>query len=47
VRPARNLKNDNYLGKDPASTKVRHQPVDREAHEKFAAAIAGIPPQSR
>jgi hypothetical protein len=47
VRPARNLKNDNYLGKDPASTRVRHKPVDRQAHAQFAAAIAGIPPQSR
>lgn len=47
VRPARNLKNDNYLGKDPASTRIRHKPVDREAHALFAATIAVIPPQSR
>jgi hypothetical protein len=47
VRPARNWKNDNYLGKDPASTKVRHKPVDPAAHAAFAAAIKDIPPHRR
>ena len=46
-RPARNWKGDNYLGKDPASTKVKHRPVDPAAHEKYAAPIKSIPPERR
>src|SRR5690349_5184998 len=44
IRPATNRKGDNFLGKDPASTKVRHRPVDAASHERFAAAIKRIPP---
>jgi hypothetical protein len=47
IRPSRNWKGDNYLGKDPASTKVRHRPVDRALHAQFAAQIRQIPPQQR
>jgi hypothetical protein len=47
VRPAKNWKNDNYLGKDPASTKVKHRPVDPAAHAKFSAALMKIPPEKR
>jgi hypothetical protein len=47
VRPSRNWKGDNFLGKDPASTRVRHRPVDPAAHAKFAAPIRGIPPDKR
>jgi hypothetical protein len=47
VRPSRNWRVDNYLGKDPAGTRVRHKPVDRQAHAQFAAAIRGIPPEQR
>lgn len=47
IRPARNWKNDNYLGKDPASTRVKHRPVDLEAHARFAAAIRDLPPSVR
>ena len=47
VRPSRNWKGDNYLGKDPASTKVKHRPVDPEAHAKFSVALKGIPPERR
>lgn len=47
VRPSRNWKGDNYLGKDPASTKVKFRPVDRDAHARFAAAIRPIPPERR
>lgn len=47
IRPARNWKNDNYLGKDPASTRVRHRPVDLSAHARFAAEIREIPPERR
>ena len=47
IRPSRNRKGDNYLGKDPASPKARHRPVDPEAHARFAAEISSIPPQKR
>ena len=47
VRPARNWKNDNHLGKDPASTRVRHRPVDLAAHAKLAALLMKMPPAGR
>jgi uncharacterized protein len=47
VRPARNWKDGNYLGKNPASTQVKHRPVDAAAHAKFAAGIKSIPPEKR
>jgi hypothetical protein len=47
VRPARNWNGDNYLGKDPASTRVKHRPVDAAAHAKFAADVRRIPPDKR
>ena len=47
VRPSKNLKGGNYLGTDPASIRVKHRPVDAEAHAKFAAAIRNIPPEKR
>jgi len=47
IRPSHNWKGDNYLGKDPASTKVKHRPVDPTAHAKFAATIKTILPYKR
>ena len=47
VRPARNWKNDTYLGKYPAGTVLRHRPVDEAAHARFAAGIRDIPPRER
>ena len=47
IRPSTNWKGDNYLGKDPASTQVKHRPVDPAAHATFAAAIRTIPPEKR
>ena len=38
---------DNYLGKDPASTKIKHRPVDRATHAKFSAEIKNVPPDKR
>ena len=43
----RPIRPSNLLGKDPASTKVRHKPVDPASHARFAAAIKGIPPHER
>lgn len=47
VRPRENRKGDNYLGKYPAGTRVVYKPVDRSAHEAFAAALRAIPPEQR
>ena len=47
IRPSTNWKGDNYLGKDPASTQVKHRPVEPAAHATFAAAIRTIPPEKR
>jgi len=47
VRPARNWKDNNYLGADPAVTEVKHRPVDLAAHAVFAAEIRLIPPEQR
>ena len=46
-RPVRNWKGDNYLGVHPASTKVKHRPVDPLAHAEFSAAIREIAPEKR
>jgi hypothetical protein len=47
IRPVRNWKDDSYLGKDPASTRIRHRPVDAAAHTTFATAIRNLPPEHR
>lgn len=47
IRPAKNWRNENYLGKDPASTKVKYNPVNEAAHKKFCAAIQGLAPDKR
>jgi uncharacterized protein len=47
IRPATNWKNDNFLGKDPASTRIRHRPVDQAKHATFSAPIRNIPPEKR
>ena len=47
IRPANNWKSDNYLGKDPASMKIKHRPVDWAAHARFAADLKLIPPRDR
>jgi len=47
IRPATNWKDDNYLGKDPASTVKKYRPVDQETHAEFADNIKSIPPEKR
>ncbi|HVU03070.1 MAG TPA: DUF1272 domain-containing protein [Polyangiaceae bacterium] len=47
VRPKTNWKNDDYLGKYPATTVVRHRPVDFAAHVAFARRFDAIPPDRR
>ena len=47
IRPVNNWKGDNYLGKDPASTRIKHRPVDWAAHARFAADLKLILPRDR
>lgn len=47
IRPENNHKDNNYLGHDPASTKIKHHPVDIKAHQLFAAKLKNIPPEKR
>ena len=47
IRPTRNWKDDNYLGKDPAATRAKHRPVDPALHCIFAAEIASLSPDRR
>lgn len=47
IRPAKNWKDDNFLGKHPASRVVKHRPVDIAAYEKLVAAIRDLPPADR
>lgn len=47
VRPATNWKGENHLGRYPASTTVKHRPVDAAAHAALCAAIRPVPPERR
>ena len=47
VRPARDWKGGNYLGNYAASTKLKHRPVDVQAHATFSATLRSIAPQDR
>jgi hypothetical protein len=47
VRPSKNWKGDNFLGNDPASTTIKHRPVDPAVHAAFAAAIRNTLPEKR
>jgi uncharacterized protein len=47
IRPSKNWKGDNYLGKHPAGTNVLHRPVDPQAHAGFAASIKTVRPDER
>ena len=47
VRPIKNWTGDNYLGAYPASTVVRHRPVQPRLHRIFSEAIRSIPPDLR
>ncbi|MBS1178679.1 MAG: hypothetical protein H6R06_3091 [Proteobacteria bacterium] len=47
VRPARDWKGGNFLDKYPASTTVKHRPVDAQAHAALVASLRGLPPERR
>ena len=47
VRPARNWKGGNFLADYPATTTVKHRPVDVEAHRQWSQPIQRLPPEQR
>ncbi|WP_144140411.1 DUF1272 domain-containing protein [Paraburkholderia sp. BCC1884] len=47
IRPSQNWKNGNCLANDPASTTIKHRPVDPVLHAQFSAPIKAIPPEQR
>jgi hypothetical protein len=47
IRPSHNWKDENFLGKYPASTAIRHTPVVASIHEVFSSAIRKLPPKRR
>ena len=47
IRPKTNLRGDNFLGKDPASTIRVHSPVVAQEHAEFAKMIKSIAPHER
>lgn len=47
IRPTTNWNGDNFLGKDPAGTTVKHRLVDSVAHERFSAKLKTMSPEKR
>jgi uncharacterized protein len=47
IRPVNNWHGNNYLGADPASTKVKHRPVDLSAHRALLGKVRDIGPEKR
>jgi hypothetical protein len=47
IRPSTNWKDDNFLGADPASSQIRHRPVDLAVHGSFSASLQDIPAHER
>lgn len=47
IRPSRNWRNGNYLGAIPASTTVKHKPVDPFVHASFSQLIKVLEPEER
>ena len=47
IRPSRNWNGENFLGKYPASTAVKHRPVDAAAHAALLASIKSLSPEQR
>jgi uncharacterized protein len=47
IRPAKNRKGGNYLGRYPASTKIIFKEVDSEKHHLLLSEVFNIPPHKR
>jgi uncharacterized protein len=47
IRPAQAWRGDNHLGRRPASTTVKHRPVDAQAHAALRARVGDTRPERR
>jgi hypothetical protein len=47
IRPQQDWSGGNYLGAYPASTLIRHRPVDLARHAELLARVDVLPPQER
>lgn len=47
IRPATDWNGQNFLGKYPASAKVRHRPFDEAAFARLKARLVDLPPHER
>ena len=47
IRPSKDWKGGNSLEAYPASTKVKHRPVDEASHRAFVQGVIGVPPHQR
>jgi len=47
IRPSRRWVRDNFLGHDPATTRVTHRPVDPAVHARLVAAAGAVAPNER
>lgn len=47
VRPANDWRGGNYLGQHPASTVVKHRPIDLASYRVLVESLAGIAPERR
>ena len=47
IRPAQNWHGGNFLGNDPAGTRVKHRPVDPARHAAFAETLRSLAPERR
>lgn len=47
IRPSKNWKGDNFLGKYPASSSVKHRPVDTASHAELLATLSAVPAERR
>jgi hypothetical protein len=47
IRPSKNWKGDNFLGRYPASSGVKHSPVDTASHAELRAVLSAVPAERR
>ncbi len=47
VRPAQNRRGNNDTAHYPASKTVKHRPIDKDAHDRFATELAQTPADKR
>lgn len=47
IRPSRNWRGDNHLGRYPATETRRHRPVDPEAQRQLLGEVAAVPASER